>query len=213
MRRTTVCTVVTAGVLSTAAAGAAVAYGSWSVSGTLRLTGIVTAPMPAFTTGPAAQLSGRRVTVKWVGLKIEKGVPVERYVVTRHDAAPGTTTGGVQVCVANSTSCKDAHVPDGRWTYTVRTVQGAWNGPESPRSTAVTVEDAARPAPAAKPAPELTAPGAVPGSPPADVPAPTRAPDVTATEEPPSPASTAEPSGTGTPPALPVEDTPPPAGE
>jgi hypothetical protein len=188
-------TTVTASAVALVLAGAAYAYASWSVgSETIKLK-IKTVAMPTFGSGPTIQVKNHKVTVQWIAQKLEQGVKVERYIVMRND---GTTS--TQVCGAAVTAhtCKDLDVPDGTYTYTVRTVQGLWEGADSPPSAQAIVGTGT---PAVAP---LTAPGdSGPATDAVDQDAPTGAPD----EKPTDTAGTpADPVDEGAPP--PTDSTP-----
>jgi hypothetical protein len=103
---------------------------------------VTTAAMPDFDSGPAVELKNGNVKVDWIGQRIAKGAPVERYVVTRYNAV---TDVGAQVCgnAVTATKCIDTAVPAGKWRYTVRAAQGLWLGPESKRSDRIVIEPTA----------------------------------------------------------------------
>ncbi|MFM2475358.1 hypothetical protein K6Y82_44760, partial [Burkholderia cenocepacia] len=79
--------------------------------------------------------------------RLADGTAVTGYAVTRTNAATGASeqaTGGCAGLVA-STSCIEADVPDGRWTYAIVARFGAsWSGPSS-ASSAVAIADTVAP--------------------------------------------------------------------
>ncbi len=93
---------------------------------------------------PAASATGSTVTVSWTATTLANGQAVSGYVVKRYDAgtqAPQTILSACTGTVA-ATSCVESGVPNGSWKYTVTPVIGAnWQGPESAKSAAVTVNN------------------------------------------------------------------------
>lgn len=162
---------VLATVTSLAVIGGGVAFaGSWfTTAPDLRVKKLTTATMPDFDSGPAVDLRNGNVTIQWVAQKLVKGVPVQRYIVRRYNAATGASA---QICGDDVTvsKCKDSDVPPGQWEYTVRTAHYQWRGPESPHSDAITITPATSTAKLAAPTTEAA-------------PTPTLTPTPTATEE------------------------------
>jgi hypothetical protein len=141
MRKLVRLAAVIAGTAGLSVAGIAAAYANWTVPSAPVVIDVETVAMPSFHSAPAVQPHGRGVSVSWAAQRIHKGVKVERYIVVRHDASGR----GTQVCDAAATTCRDTAVPDGAWTYTVRTGYASWRGPESPASVPVIIGHAAEP--------------------------------------------------------------------
>lgn len=95
-------------------------------------------PTPAAPSATAALLG--RVNVSWTAVAFSGGPSVAGYVVRRFTAAGAEeAVGGTCAGVVAGTSCQDSGAPIGQQRfYSVTAAQGAWRGPESPR-TAVTV--------------------------------------------------------------------------
>jgi hypothetical protein len=122
--------------------GGVAAAGEWfSSSPSSRIRKVRTAEMPTFDTGPSAHVRRNgKVSLNWSKLRIAKNIRVTEYVVTRHGGAVA-----VGVCgTVTKSACVDTNVPPGAWTYTVRSKQGRWEGPNSPHSGVVTVAAVAR---------------------------------------------------------------------
>lgn len=87
---------------------------------------------------PSASADSGQVTVVWQAPG-GGGGGGDGYLVRRHDAtgvsASAAACGGEVVA---SLSCVDEPGP-GRWTYTVRVVDGSWDGADGPGSEAVVV--------------------------------------------------------------------------
>ena len=195
--------IVALAAVGLALGGAVSAFAAFHVEATDVTMTFKTVTMPGFDSGPAVEAHRGSVKIDWVAQKIVKGVNVERYLVTRYNVA---TDAGQQVCgdSVTGTRCTDVDVPAGRWKYTVRTVQGAWLGPESKRSDVVKIEAAAPAnknalvgdeAPAKEPSQKVVAPAATPVSPPSEAVGPSAEP------------STGEPDST---PPVEEDDPPPP---
>ncbi len=92
---------------------------------------------------PTATAQGRDVTVGWPAATLSSGAPVTGYEVRRH-AAGTTTTAAVGAGCAGTltaTTCTEADVPEGTWTYTVTALVGeSWRGPDSQASDDVVVD-------------------------------------------------------------------------
>jgi hypothetical protein len=153
MRRLVRLAAVVAGAAGMSIAGIAAAYANWTVHSAWLMVEMKTLAMPAFYSPPAVQPQGRKVTVSWVAQRMEKGVKVERYIVVRHDPSGHDT----QVCGTATTTCKDTAIPDGTWSYTVRTAYASWQGPDSPSSVAVKIGEAGASLKTPKAATEATA--------------------------------------------------------
>ncbi|GAA0802939.1 hypothetical protein [Spirilliplanes yamanashiensis] len=192
-----------AGILAAGAVVAvvssAVAWAGWQTPTDPVTMRFKTADLPVGAQ-PEATVSpnGRHVTIRWAAKNIVPGVRVQYYSVTRH----GAGVPPAHVCTVNATSCRDANVPAGTWTYTVHTRFETWEGVDGPASLPVTIAaSAARTldttqapvvpapaAPAAEPAEEDTPPATptiVPD--PVASPSPTAADPVTTTAETPLP--------------------------
>jgi hypothetical protein len=97
-----------------------------------------TMPTPDAPSASAALLG--RVNLSWTAVGFSGGPSVAGYVIRRYtpagveEAVGGTCTG-----VVTGTSCQDSGAPIAQQRlYAVTAAQGAWRGPESPR-TSVTV--------------------------------------------------------------------------
>ncbi len=137
-RRLAVAFVAAAGVLATAA----VAWAYWSAAGSG--VGVATAGDLTFPAGPSATVGGggANVTVSWSAVESVGSSGGDGYYVQRHSG--GTTTPACgsapnTLLAATTTSCTDAGVPNGDWTYTVTAVAGSWTA-QSPASTPVRVD-------------------------------------------------------------------------
>jgi hypothetical protein len=66
---------------------------------------------------------------------------VDGYVVRAYNATTNAsrTVGGTCAGTVTALTCSDTAVPAGGWQYTVQTRQNSWAGPESAKSTTVTV--------------------------------------------------------------------------
>lgn len=124
--------IITAALFVLVCGGTAVA--SWSAvadgSGTSRATSIPDGAQPA-----TVETFGD-VQVSWAATEFPDGTPVDGYSVTAYDGgllprAPAGTCAGV----VTTTSCTDAAIPDGEWTYTVTPQHLAWVGGEGPQSS------------------------------------------------------------------------------
>jgi hypothetical protein len=113
--------------------GSVIAFANWTIPSDPVVMEFRTVIMPDGPQ-PSVDQRGKNVVLRWAPKRVEPGVKVEFYVVTRHG-----TGAPVQVCVVNSTGCKDTGVPAGSWTYTIRTRYGTWEGQDGPASQAVTV--------------------------------------------------------------------------
>lgn len=91
---------------------------------------------------PSATVSGRTVTISWAAATLSTGDPVDGYLVTRYDAIALTPQPIGPGCTGTitATSCAESTVPAGQWRYSVTPLVGThWSGPESVKSSPVTV--------------------------------------------------------------------------
>ncbi len=91
---------------------------------------------------PAAVTAGRTVTVSWAASTLSGGQSVTGYEVKRYDRATLTVQPIGASCAGTitATSCAEGRVPAGQWVYSVTPLLGtSWRGPESVRSSTVTV--------------------------------------------------------------------------
>jgi hypothetical protein len=94
--------------------------------------------MPAGAT-PSVNVSGRNVTVSWSASTVA-GQAVSGYVVKRYNASSQSQTVGSGCSgTVTSTSCTEAAVPSGAWTYRVAPKLSSWLGPEGASSPTATV--------------------------------------------------------------------------
>lgn len=108
---------------------------------------------------PTASASAGAATVSWAQGATAAGRQVSSYTVARYPSATGGTkvaAGGGCSGTVTARTCSEAALPSGTWYYTVTPVLGSWAGPESARSTGVTI---AAPTPPA--APTLSVPAIV----------------------------------------------------
>ncbi|MET3706978.1 hypothetical protein ABIB17_001606 [Arthrobacter sp. UYEF6] len=105
---------------------------------------------------PTASASAGAATVSWAQGATAAGRQVSSYTVARYPSATGGTkiaAGGGCSGTITARTCSEAALPSGTWYYTVTPVLGSWAGPESARSTGVTIAAATPPA-----APTLSVP-------------------------------------------------------
>ncbi|SDH09879.1 LamG domain-containing protein [Agrococcus jejuensis] len=97
---------------------------------------------------PTATVASRNdVTVSWPATTLADGTAVGGYLVTRTNADTGTSFAATGGCanVGTATTCLEAAVPDGRWTYAiVARFATSWTGPSS-ASSAVAIADTVPP--------------------------------------------------------------------
>lgn len=108
---------------------------------------------------PTASASAGAATVSWAQGATAAGRQVSSYTVARYWSATGGTkvaAGGGCSGTITARTCSEAALPSGTWYYTVTPVLGSWAGPESARSTGVTIAAATPPA-----APTLSVPAIV----------------------------------------------------
>lgn len=89
---------------------------------------------------PVAVATGPNVTVSWTSVTLSGGTPVTGYTLQRFDGtgAPATVLAGC-AGVITTTSCTEAGVASGTWTYRVTAVMANWVGLVSEPSAAITV--------------------------------------------------------------------------
>lgn len=118
---------------ATVLGGTMVAFAQWTVSSNRVVMQLQTVAVPE---GPQPSVDAREknVVLRWAPKRLQPGVKVQSYVVTRHS---GSTS--VEVCVVNSTGCKDTNATAGVWTYRIRTRYEGWEGADGPASEAVTI--------------------------------------------------------------------------
>lgn len=140
--------------------GAAPAEGYWRTSG----TGAGSATVATMPSGnqPSGSVSGQSVTVTWAQSTFNGGaltsVTGGGYRVARYPqgSSIAATIGSACATTISATSCAEAGVPYGAWQYsTTPVLGGSFTGPESTKSTAVTV---------ATSAPSVTATATNPGA-------------------------------------------------
>lgn len=115
------------------------ASAGWSTTGTG--SGAASArSLPAGNT-PSASWALGAVTVTWSASSFSGDGPVPSYVVRRFDALSGAEATVAAACsgLVSSTSCVEAGVPTGQWTYSVTPAAGAWRGGQSAQGNTVTV--------------------------------------------------------------------------
>lgn len=127
--------VVVAAVAGTAATPAHSSWDSAPSTGTA-VARAVTLPVGPT---PAVGVSGRNVTVSWTAVTVS-GQPVSGYVVRRYDGSgQAQTVGSGCAGTVTATSCTEAAVPAGTWTYKVAPKVGNWTGTEGPGGPSATV--------------------------------------------------------------------------
>lgn len=117
------------------------AHASWGVHATDATVAAAARTLPAAGT-PGATAEESAVTVRWPQVLVAPATPADGYLVTRYDADSGAAAATLAGCagVVAALSCTEAAVPDGRWRYAVRAVQGAkWVGPAGPTGPVLTV--------------------------------------------------------------------------
>lgn len=112
---------------------------SGASAGPSRLTTLV---VPA-NAPPTASASGTSVTVSWNPVQFEDGSLAAGYRVRRYDAAgAGATVAGGCAGTITALRCVELGVPSGVWRYSITALHHGWTGPESARSSAVSVGSA-----------------------------------------------------------------------
>jgi hypothetical protein len=135
--------VVAAAVAGIAATGGMAAYAGWEIRTTSGPFTVRAARIPQ----PAPPTVRPRVLprIGWRPVEIAPGVPVQRYVVTRHLGAAAEVACDVPATA--TPRCVDAHAPGGYdVTYTVAAAYGTqWTGEDSAPSRPVAVPGVAVP--------------------------------------------------------------------
>lgn len=124
-------------VLSLALAG--LCRASWSMSS----SGVGRAGATSVGAGktPTGSVAAHTVTLNWSASTFSSGGTLGSYRVQRYDSATGvaqTVAAGCAGTVA-ATTCAEAAVPTGVWTYSVTPLAGSWAGAEGPGSLPVIV--------------------------------------------------------------------------
>jgi hypothetical protein len=90
---------------------------------------------------PTVSVSGRDVTVSWSPSVFTSGQAVAGYTVRRYDAISGTPQTILASCdgTVTTTTCVEANVPAGQWTYTLTPKHGPWTGLEGSPSATVSI--------------------------------------------------------------------------
>lgn len=115
--------------------GGLIAFADWSTDS---VPGAISATVVAMPQAgrPSVLPRAGSVTVRWRASFIRPGAQVTGYLVTRRNAGGDVHT----VCRVSRTSCEDAALTAGTWSYAVQTVQGTrWLGEPGPGSRTVTV--------------------------------------------------------------------------
>lgn len=131
--------------------GTTAAWAAWTI-GSANAHGSSKARTMPTATAPTASASGTTVTVSWSAASFPGGPNVAGYVVRAYNATTNASraVGGTCTGTVTALTCSDTGVSAGGWQYTVQTRQSGWVGPESAKSTTVTV--------AAPPPTDTTAP-------------------------------------------------------
>ena len=91
---------------------------------------------------PTATSVARAVTVSWAASTLSNGEPVTGYEIKRYASSTQALQTIQSACTGTitATSCVESRVPAGQWVYSVTPLFGGnWRGPESVRSSVVTV--------------------------------------------------------------------------
>ncbi|HEX5090464.1 MAG TPA: fibronectin type III domain-containing protein [Nocardioides sp.] len=137
-----------AAVVLTLVAGTAWAY--WTAGSVAGSAGAAGAGAVNQGASPSAGATGSTVTVSWSASTLANGQPVDGYLVRRYDAATSAAQTITSACMGTvtATSCVESNVPDGSWRYTVTPVFATnWQGAESAKSAAVSIDTTAPAAP------------------------------------------------------------------
>jgi hypothetical protein len=137
--------IVTATTGLLAIGGSIAAFASWTTAPAASSLTITAAALPTMA-APRVLLIGRPV-VRWDRVSLRAGVPVKRYVVTRHVGASSVVACDVPAVLA---TCVDLGAPVSKlMSYSVHATFERWAGAAGPRSGSVTVPfGLAAPAPA-----------------------------------------------------------------
>ena len=119
-------------------AGAERAGASWPGGGPSGTANAKALSLPAGPT-PSVSVTGRDVTVSWSAATIS-GQPVSGYVVKRYDGSNQLQSMGTGCSgTVTATSCTEAAVPAGTWTYKIAPRHGNWTGSDGSASSPATV--------------------------------------------------------------------------
>ena len=122
---------------------AATAWAFWSASSANGGYGAAAVSSVNQSATPTASAVAQAVTVSWVASTLTNGQAVTGYQVKRYDSTTLTLQTILSSCTGTIivTTCVENSVPTGSWRYAVTPVFAAnWVGPESAKSTAVTVD-------------------------------------------------------------------------
>gem|GEM_PF-1053153 len=131
---------LTLALVTAALPGAASAY--WSATSVAGGHGAASAGTVVRGSTPVATPDTNEITVDWAATMLSSGSPADGYTIQRYDVGSPTPQPVAGSCagLVPSTTCTDADVPPGSWTYTVTPRVGShWGGPESLPSEAVLV--------------------------------------------------------------------------
>lgn len=126
-------------LLIAALADAGTAVAGWATSGAGPAAS--RAKTLASPLAPTATRSGKRVAVSWTDSGFVGGGNVGSFLVARYDATTGVkqTIGAACSGTITGTNCTENNVPSGSWQYTITPAIGNWRGPESAKSSRVTI--------------------------------------------------------------------------
>ncbi len=131
---------LTLALVTVALPTAASAY--WSAPGVAGGHGAASAGTVVRGSTPVATVDTNEITVGWAATTLSSGAPADGYTVQRYAVGSPTPqpVGGTCAGLVASTTCTDADVPPGSWTYTITPRVGThWDGPASLPSEAVLV--------------------------------------------------------------------------
>lgn len=120
----------------------ATASGFWTVLSVVGGSGAAASSSVNQGSTPTATAAGRAVTVSWAASTLANGQAVTGYEVRRYTSGTLALQTIQTACTGtiSGTSCVESRVPSGQWAYSVTPLFGAsWRGPESVKSSAVTV--------------------------------------------------------------------------
>lgn len=136
MRRRLLPLVITVCLMITAAT----AWGYWTPGSVSGGNGAAAASNINQGATPTVSRAGRSVTVSWAASTLANGQPVSGYLVKRYSGSTAQTVLTACNGTITGTSCVEDNVPVGTWTYSITPLFAtAWSGPESLRSSTVTV--------------------------------------------------------------------------
>ena len=120
----------------------ATASGFWTVLSVVGGSGAAASSSVNQGSTPTATAVARAVTVSWAASTLTNGQAVTGYEVRRYTSGTLALQTVQTACTGTitATSCVESRVPAGQWAYSVTPLYGAtWRGPESVKSSAVTV--------------------------------------------------------------------------